>query len=138
MVDTARVLLWGSDIGAVTWLDEPAIGVFQYTPEFADSGIEVAPLVMPLRAAPYEFPTLANGTFLGLPGMLADSLPDKFGNALIDAWLAGQGRKPGSFTPVERLCYTGTRGMGAIKNLLLGSVASKVIHLTEKPLLLVK
>ncbi len=115
MADTARVLLWGSDIGAVTWLDERAIGVFQYTPEFADSGIEVAPLVMPLRAAPYEFPTLSNDTFYGLPGMLADSLPDRFGNTLINAWLAGQGRTPGSFTPVERLCYTGTRGIGALE-----------------------
>ena len=115
MADTARVLLWGSDIGAVTWLDDRAIGVFQYTPEFADSGIEVAPLVMPLRTAPYEFPTLSNETFNGLPGMLADSLPDKFGNTLINAWLAGQGRTPGSFTPVERLCYTGTRGIGALE-----------------------
>ncbi len=115
MADTARVLLWGSDIGAVTWLDDREIGVFQYTPEFADSGIEVAPLLMPLRAAPYEFPTLSNVTFNGLPGMLADSLPDKFGNTLINAWLAGQGRTPGSFTPVERLCYTGTRGIGALE-----------------------
>ena len=115
MADTARVLLWGSDIGAVTWLDDREIGVFQYTPEFADSGIEVAPLVMPLREAPYEFPTLSNDTFIGLPGMLADSLPDKFGNTLINAWLAGQGRTPGSFTPVERLCYTGTRGIGALE-----------------------
>lgn len=115
MADTARVLLWGSDIGAVTWLDDRAIGVFQYTPEFAESGIEVAPFVMPLRAAPYEFPTLSNDTFKGLPGMLTDSLPDKFGNTLINAWLAGQGRTPGSFTPVERLCYTGTRGIGALE-----------------------
>ena len=115
MADTARVLLWGSDIGAVTWLDERAIGVFQYTPEFADSGIEVAPLVMPLRAAPYEFPTLSNDTFYGLPGMLADSLPDKFGKTLINAWLAGQGRTPVSFSPVERLCYTGMRGIGALE-----------------------
>jgi len=115
MADNARVLLWGSDIGAVTWLEDRAVGVFQYTPEFADSGIEVAPLVMPLREAPYEFPALSNETFSGLPGMLADSLPDKFGNTLINAWLAGQGRTPASFTPVERLCYTGTRGIGALE-----------------------
>ena len=115
MAETARVILWGRDIGAVSWLDDRAIGVFQYTPEFAESGIELAPLVMPLRAAPYEFPTLSNDTFHGLPGMLADSLPDKFGNTLINAWLAGQGRTPASFTPVERLCYTGTRGIGALE-----------------------
>lgn len=115
MSTTARVLLWGSDIGAVTWLDDREIAVFQYTPEFADSGIEVAPLTMPLRASPYSFPALPRETFHGLPGLLADSLPDKFGNALINAWLATQGRSPGSLNPVERLCYTGSRGMGALE-----------------------
>ncbi len=115
MTDTARVLLWGSDIGAVTWVEDRDLAVFQYTPEFAQSGIEVAPLTMPLSAAPYEFPSLARKTFHGLPGLLADSLPDRFGNALIDAWLASQGRRPESFTPVERLCYTGARGVGALE-----------------------
>ncbi len=115
MVETARVLLWGSDIGAVTWLNDRGIGVFQYTPEFARSGIELAPLMMPLRITPYEFPALASESFSGLPGMLADSLPDQFGNTLINAWLASQGRTPASFSPVERLCYTGTRGIGALE-----------------------
>jgi len=72
-------------------------------------------LKMPLTDTPYEFPSLPAETFKGLPGMLADSLPDKFGNALINAWLSQQGREPGSFTPVERLCYVGTRGMGALE-----------------------
>ncbi|MGA1342765.1 MAG: type II toxin-antitoxin system HipA family toxin, partial [Hyphomonas sp.] len=89
--------------------------VFQYTPEFAQSGIEVAPLMMPLTDAPYEFPSLSRETFKGLPGLLADSLPDRFGSILINAWLSRRGRDPGSFTPVERLCYTGTRGMGALE-----------------------
>ena len=111
----ARVILWGRDIGAVSWLDDREIGVFQYAPEFVGSGIEVAPLTMPLATQPYEFPELPRATFKGLPGMLADSLPDKFGNALIDAWLASQGREPASFNPVERLCYIGTRGMGALE-----------------------
>ncbi len=115
MTDTARVILWGSDIGAVTWLPGRGLGVFQYTPEFAQSGIEVAPMMMPLSNTPYEFPSLSRETFKGLPGMLADSLPDKFGNTLINAWLSAQSREPGSFTPVERLCYTGTRGMGALE-----------------------
>jgi serine/threonine-protein kinase HipA len=115
MTDTARVILWGRDIGAVTWVAGRNIGVFQYTPEFAESQIEVAPLVMPLRPGPYEFPTLSNESFSGLPGMLADSLPDKFGNALINAWLASHNRTPASFTPVERLCYIGTRGIGALE-----------------------
>lgn len=111
----ARVILWGRDIGAVSWLDDREIGVFQYVPEFVDSGIEVAPLMMPLREAPYEFPALPRDAFKGLPGMLADSLPDRYGNLLINAWLAQQGRTPESFNPVERLCYTGARGMGAVE-----------------------
>jgi serine/threonine-protein kinase HipA len=63
----------------------------------------------------FSFPTLNKNTFLGLPGLLADALPDKFGNAVIDTWLARNGRSPGSFSPVERLCYTGSRGMGALE-----------------------
>jgi serine/threonine-protein kinase HipA len=70
---------------------------------------------MPLSDRVYEFPALPRNTFHGLPGLLADSLPDKFGNALIDAWLARQGRAPESFGAIERLCYTGTRGMGALE-----------------------
>jgi serine/threonine-protein kinase HipA len=111
----ARVRLWGRDIGAVSWVADREVAVFQYAPEFVPSGIEVAPLTMPLATAPYEFPELPRATFNGLPGLLADSLPDKFGNALIDAWLANQGREPASFNPVERLCYIGTRGMGALE-----------------------
>ena len=91
------------------------MGVFQYDPAFAHSQIEVAPLTMPLRSAPYRFTDLSRDTFRGLPGLLADSLPDKFGNALINAWLARQGRVPSSFNPVERLCYIGSRGMGALE-----------------------
>ena len=111
----ATVRLWGKDIGAVSWLEERALGVFQYAPDFVESGIQLAPIVMPLETMPYEFPGLPKDAFKGLPGLLADSLPDKFGNALIDAWLAGQGRAAGGFNPVERLCYIGTRGMGALE-----------------------
>ena len=111
----ARVRLWGRDIGAVSWIDAQALAVFQYTPEFVPSGIEVAPLTMPLAANPYQFPELPRESFKGLPGLLADSLPDKYGNALIDAWLASLGRTPASFNPVERLCYIGRRGMGALE-----------------------
>ena len=115
MNNDARVLLWGSVIGAVSWLEEREIGVFQYVPEFLGSGIQLSPLVMPLNEFPYEFPALARNTFKGLPGLLADSLPDKFGNAIIDAWLASQGRTASSFHSVERLCYIGNRGMGALE-----------------------
>ena len=111
----ANVMLWGRRIGAVSWLNDRGIGVFQYDPQFIDSNIQIAPLTMPLRETPYEFPALARETFSGLPGLLADSLPDKFGNAMIDAWLARTGRNPQSFNPVERLCYLGERGMGALE-----------------------
>jgi len=79
MTDTARVILWGSDIGAITWLNDQNLGVFQYTPEFVESRIELAPLMMPLRITPYQFPSLAKESFNGLPGLLADSLPDGMG-----------------------------------------------------------
>lgn len=111
----AEVLLWGRTIGAVAWETGRDFAAFQYDPDFAESGIELAPLVMPLGKQVYEFPLLPKHTFHGLPGLLADSLPDRFGNSLIDAWLATQGRSVGSFGPVERLCYTGARGMGALE-----------------------
>ncbi|MCP5228293.1 HipA domain-containing protein [Accumulibacter sp.] len=111
----AGVRLWGRTIGAVSLEAGRDHAAFQYEPVFARSGIELSPLVMPLSDRVYEFPTLPRETFHGLPGLLADSLPDRFGNALINAWLATQGRTPESFSPVERLCYTGSRGMGALE-----------------------
>ena len=115
MATIAEVRLWGRRIAAVS-LDEPTdAAAFQYDPDFARSGIEVSPLVMPLSPRIYTFPSLSRLSFHGLPGLVADSLPDKFGNALIDAWLATQGRTSTSFDPVERLCYTGSRGMGALE-----------------------
>jgi len=115
MPNDARVILWGRMIGAVSWLEDRQLGVFQYAPEFVASGIELAPLTMPLAAFPYEFPGLAREAFHGLPGLVADSLPDRFGHAVIDAWLAACGRAPSSMNPVERLCYVGRRGMGALE-----------------------
>ncbi len=112
---TAAVKLWGRRIGAVSWDAEREHAVFQYTAEFARSGIEIAPLTMPLREAPYSFNGLPRDAFHGLPGLLADCLPDKFGNALINAWLAEQGRPASSFNPVERLCYVGSRAIGALE-----------------------
>jgi len=112
----AEVRMWGRTIGAVALNDDSTVAEFEYSPEFAASGIEVAPVEMPLAVnRRYAFPGLSRESFKGLPGMLADSLPDRFGNALIDAWLARQGREPGSFNSVERLCYTGSRGMGALE-----------------------
>ncbi|WP_299085393.1 type II toxin-antitoxin system HipA family toxin [uncultured Ruegeria sp.] len=111
----ASVILWGRRIGAVSWDEARALGVFQYDPNFVGAGIEVAPIKMLAREAPYEFPALRKETFRGLPGMLADALPDKFGNRLIDAWLAETGRSAGQFSPVDRLCYIGNRGVGALE-----------------------
>ena len=111
----AAVKLWGRTIGAVSLEDGASFAAFQYDPAFARSGIEVAPITMPLGDQVHIFSKLPQRTFYGLPGLLADSLPDRFGNALIDAWLATQGRTPESFNAVERLCYTGTRGMGALE-----------------------
>ena len=111
----ASVILWGRRIGAVSWDQTRALAVFQYDPDFVGAGIEVAPLTMPARETPYEFPALNRETFRGLPGMLADSLPDRFGNRLIDAWLAQTGKNPETFNPVDRLCYIGRRGIGALE-----------------------
>jgi len=112
---TAEVHLWGRVIGAVSLPKGQDTAVFAYVPEFAQSGIEISPLTMPLSNRIYTFPELPRATFWGLPGLLADSLPDKFGNALIDAWLATQGRNARDFSAIERLCYIGIRGMGALE-----------------------
>jgi serine/threonine-protein kinase HipA len=111
----AEVILWGTRVGAVQLPDGERFATFQYDPAFLPSGIEVSPLAMPLREAPYSFPELPVRSFHGLPGLLADSLPDNYGNALINAWLATQGREPDDFNVVERLSYTGSRGMGALE-----------------------
>ena len=111
----AEVKLWGKTIGAVSWDAHKQLAHFEYDPDFKESSIEIAPLTMPLSDKIYSFPALNHETFHGLPGLLADSLPDDFGNALIAAWLVKEGRDPGSFNPVERLCYTGDRGMGALE-----------------------
>jgi serine/threonine-protein kinase HipA len=115
MTTVAEVRLWGRSIGAVSVEDARSAAAFQFTDEFTRSGIQVSPLRMPLSDRVYSFPGLARETFHGLPGLLADSLPDRFGNALIDTWLATQGRSAESFNAVERLCYIGSRGMGALE-----------------------
>lgn len=111
----AEVRLWGRTIGAVSLQEGDDVASFEYDAAFAQSGIQVAPITMPLSRRVYRFAALSRPTFLGLPGLLADALPDKFGNALIDAWLASQGRQADSFNAIERLCYTGERGMGALE-----------------------
>ncbi|MDO5580886.1 MAG: type II toxin-antitoxin system HipA family toxin [Planctomycetia bacterium] len=115
MTALAKVNLWGTTIGVISLEDGDRVVRFQYTPDFVPSGIEAAPLTMPLSNRIYSFPELSQEGFRGLPGLLIDSLPDKFGNALIQNWLARQGRTDDSFNVIERLCYTGSRGMGALE-----------------------
>ncbi|MGK0217618.1 MAG: serine/threonine-protein kinase HipA, partial [Planctomycetota bacterium] len=113
---TATVKLWDTTIGYVSMDAGERFARFEYEPEFASSGIELAPLTMPLEARRiYQFQELAPRTFHGLPGLLADSLPDRYGHKLIDVWLARTGRKREDFNAVDRLCYTGSRGMGALE-----------------------
>jgi serine/threonine-protein kinase HipA len=111
----AEVRLWGRTIGAVSLEEGARIAAFQYAPAFLASGIELSPITMPLSRRVYQFPSLPQVSFHGLPGLLADSLPDKFGSTLIDAWLATQGRRPEGFNAIERLCYIAVRGMGALE-----------------------
>ncbi len=119
-VETAYVKMRGMLVGAVAWDDEREFATFEFDRGFLEHGLDVAPLEMPIAQARrgdarFEFRTLPRRTYLGLPGMLADALPDRFGNRIIDAWLAWQGRDPGDFSAVERLCYTGRRATGALE-----------------------
>lgn len=117
MVSVASVELWGKRVGALAHNPESGLSAFEYDPEWRKAGLEINPRQLPLSAAGsiFEFPRLANESFKGLPGCFADSLPDDFGNSLIDAWLARQGRSPRDFNAVERLLYTGKRGIGALE-----------------------
>lgn len=119
-IETAEIRLWKQFVGAVSWQDDRGYAVFEFDPKFLRSGLDISPLHMSLDVAQdgdglFAFPELARRTYLGLPGLLADALPDKYGRSVIDAWLARQGRDPDSFSPVERLCYTATRAMGALE-----------------------
>jgi serine/threonine-protein kinase HipA len=118
MITTAYINLWSERVGAVAWDANTKIASFEYDPKFITNNWEVAPLKMPLNQTNriFSFPDLVrNTTFKGLPGLLADVLPDKFGNQLISAWLAQNGRPENSLNPVELLCFIGTRGMGALE-----------------------
>jgi len=102
-------------VGAVSFDTKKGLGSFEYDPGFVKKGVELSPIKMPLASRIYNFPGLDFNTFKGLPGLIADSLPDDFGNAVLNAWVAGQGRSPGDITPLQRLQYTGKRGMGALE-----------------------
>jgi serine/threonine-protein kinase HipA len=105
------------NVGALSFDTSTGLGAFEYSKDFIKTGLELAPLKMPLSDRIYTFSELNRETFKGLPGMVADSLPDDFGNSVLNAWVAAQGRLPSEITPLERLKYTGTRGMGALEYL---------------------
>ena len=115
MATLAEVRLWEQLVGALVYDPNSKISTFEYAPDWLKSGIEIAPLRMPLSPQKYQFPSLNPETYNGLPAVFADTLPDDFGNAVINAWLARQGRDSNDFTALERLLYTGNRGMGAIE-----------------------
>jgi serine/threonine-protein kinase HipA len=119
MITTAFVTIWNERVGAVAWDPATRTGSFEYSPSFTEKRWDLAPLKMPLENAAgriFSFPELRDtSTFKGLPGLLADVLPDKYGSALINAWLARNGRASDSLNPVELLCFIGKRGMGAIE-----------------------
>ncbi|MCP9751028.1 type II toxin-antitoxin system HipA family toxin [Ferruginibacter sp. HRS2-29] len=119
MIDTAYVNLWNKRVGAVYWDTNEQLGLFEFEPSFLSGNWDVSPLKMPLNSADgriFSFPELrGTNTFKGMPGLLADVLPDKYGNALINAWLSKNGRPSGDMNPVELLCFIGKRGMGALE-----------------------
>lgn len=115
MNNTAEVYMWGTRIGIIHLEEGEKYASFEYDSDFAGSRIEVSPIRMPLARTVYSFPNLSGEVFHGVPGLIADSLPDKFGNAVISQWLAEQGRSESSFNVIDRLCYTGSRGMGALE-----------------------
>lgn len=122
-MNTAYVKIWGELVGAVAWNEVTGLAAFEYDSKFKNLNWDLAPLQMPIHSGKnkFEFPSLRKkgegelDTFKGLPGLLADALPDRYGNDLINMWLAGQGRPPDSMNPVELLCFIGTRGMGALE-----------------------
>ncbi|MFT7036672.1 MAG: serine/threonine-protein kinase HipA [Cyclobacteriaceae bacterium] len=123
MVDVAEVKIWGELAGAVRWDSESQLASFQYDKKFLAKGYDLSPIKMPIENGSriYSFPELRKAkeeqtaTFKGLPGLLADALPDKYGNQLINIWLAQNGRPPDSMNPVEQLCFIGSRGIGALQ-----------------------
>lgn len=113
------VKLWGKDVGSLIWNEKLDIAAFQYDSKFLRSRLDISPIMMPLKKSSeervYQFPANRNVCFGGLPGLIADSLPDKFGTQIINEWFAAHGLPNEQITPLDRLCYVGRRGMGALE-----------------------
>lgn len=122
-MNTAYVKIWDELVGAVAWDESRGVAIFEYDSKFVRKNWNIAPLTMPISSSrrTFEFPALrkkidpSTDTFKGLPGLLADMLPDRYGNELINSWLAQRGRPQNSMNPIEMLCFIGTRGMGALE-----------------------
>lgn len=126
MNTTAEIYLWGTRVGIIHQdLDKPYAS-FEYDEKFLNSNIEISPIMMPLSNIVYEFPALSGEPFFGMPGLVVDSLPDTFGNKVIEQWLASQGKSITDFTAIDRLCYTGKRGMGALEYVPASSEISDI------------
>ncbi|WP_022761393.1 type II toxin-antitoxin system HipA family toxin [Butyrivibrio sp. AD3002] len=114
----AEVYLWGTRIGTLHLGDDEIYAEFEYDKDFVDAtrgtDIQLSPIKMPISNRVYKFTDIGD-SFRGVPGMIADSLPDKFGNAVIRSWLSSQGKSESDFNVIDRLCYTGSRGMGALE-----------------------
>ena len=120
MVNVATIVLWKKNVGAVLWDESRQYTIIEFEDSFIKSALDISPLIMPLPELQngnkiFSFSNLNWETYYGLPGLLSDSLPDRFGNRILEAWLTRQGRNLQNINPVERLCYTGKRGMGALE-----------------------
>ncbi len=120
MVNVATIVLWKKNVGAVLWDESRQYAIIEFEDSFIKSALDISPLIMPLPELQngnkiFSFSNLNWETYYGLPGLLSDSLPDRFGNRILEAWLTRQGRNLQNINPVERLCYTGKRGMGALE-----------------------
>ena len=115
VMEVVKINYENHQVGAASFDTDTGVGAFEYHTAFIERGIELAPIKMPLAKRIYSFPELDYETFKGLPGLIADSLPDDFGNAVLNAWVAGKGEQPKDITPLQRLQYAGKRGMGALE-----------------------
>ena len=132
------VKLWGESVGSLYWEKESNSALFDYERKFIRSGLDISPIIMPIaqyRNTPYQFLENRTDCFKGLPGLFADSLPDTFGNQIINEWFASRGLSGEEITPLDRLCYVGKRGMGALEfepySPINGMNESSVLHIEE-------
>lgn len=139
MKSVAEVKLWNKTVGAVAWDSSKEMAVFEYDKNFLKNDWDISPITMSRQEAvngkrKFSFPGLNQQTYRGLPGLLSDSLPDRFGNELINVWLVQHGINEDEFDPVQRLCYIGKRGMGALEyepSIIASSTSSATVNVSD-------